>query len=135
MFKEARRESGKSAELMFYFQMNSIQQPSPPQSPLSLSTQPLLTSTLIERNKQSMPSPPQSQFPDDMVNKCPSYVYSKVSSSSLSMSSTKSSVLSTRVKDSSTAVVAVKTEVGLYHTICFMIDRQIDRQMGVSKQH
>ncbi|XP_022597535.1 synaptonemal complex protein 2 [Seriola dumerili] len=72
-----------------------------PRSPLSLSL-PLLTSTLLDLDKQSMPSPPQSPFPEDTINHDHLYGFSKVSSVSqvsLSQSSTKSSVLSRRVKD------------------------------------
>ncbi|XP_023283356.1 synaptonemal complex protein 2 [Seriola lalandi dorsalis] len=72
-----------------------------PRSPLSLSL-PLLTSTLLDLDKQSMPSPPQSPFPEDTINNDHLYGFSKVSSVSqvsLSQSSTMSSMLSCRVKD------------------------------------
>ncbi|XP_074501267.1 synaptonemal complex protein 2 [Sebastes fasciatus] len=85
-------------------EISPIQQrlPSATQSPLSLSARPLLTSTLLELDKPSMPSPPDSPFPEDTVNHGSRYGYSKVSSASwvsLSLSST---------KDSPTA--ALKTE-------------------------
>ncbi|XP_037627907.1 synaptonemal complex protein 2 isoform X6 [Sebastes umbrosus] len=85
-------------------EISPIQQrlPSATQSPLSLSARPLLTSTLLELDKPSMPSPPESPFPEDTVNHGSRYGYSKVSSASwvsLSPSST---------KDSPTA--ALKTE-------------------------
>nr|XP_020471326.1 synaptonemal complex protein 2 isoform X3 [Monopterus albus] len=79
-----------------------------PQSPLS--TQPLLTSTLFELDKPSMPSPPQLPFPEDSVNHGHHYDYSKMSSVSqvlLSQSSTESSVWTSRVNDSPTAVPLV----------------------------
>ncbi|XP_040915914.1 synaptonemal complex protein 2-like [Toxotes jaculatrix] len=81
-----------------------------PRSPLCLSTRPLLTSTLSELEKPSMQSPPQSPFPEDTVNHGCLYGFSKVSSVSqvsLSQSSTKSSALISRVKDSSSAVLTV----------------------------
>lgn len=70
-----------------------------------------------------MPSAPQSPFPEDPTNHGSYSSFSKVSSVSLSQSSTKSSVLTRGVKDSATAALAVfhKTEVGLFHTF-FMID-------------
>ncbi|XP_070695015.1 synaptonemal complex protein 2 [Pempheris klunzingeri] len=80
---------------------------SPPRSPLSLSAQPLLTSTLLELDQPSVSSHSQSPFPEDSHG-C-HYVFSKVSSVSMSQSSTKSSVLTSRVKDSSTAA-SHKTE-------------------------
>ncbi|XP_049921300.1 synaptonemal complex protein 2-like [Epinephelus moara] len=89
--------------------------PSTPPSPLSLSTRHLLTSTLLELDKPSMPSPPQSPIPEDTTNYGNCHDFSKVSSVSWvsqSQSSSKSSVLSSRVKDSHTAAPAVshKTE-------------------------
>ncbi|XP_039657476.1 synaptonemal complex protein 2 isoform X4 [Perca fluviatilis] len=96
-------------------ELSPIQQhlPSAPQSPLSLSTRPLLTSTL-ELDKPSMPSPPQSPFPEDTVNHGSHYSFSKVSSVSwlsLSQSSTKSSLLTRKVKDSPAGLaVSHKTE-------------------------
>lgn len=108
-------------------QISPVQQglPSTPQSPLSLSTRHLLTSTLLELDKPSMPSPPQSPIPEDTTNYGNCHDFSKVSSVSWvsqSQSSSKSSVLSSRVKDSHTAALAVphKTEVGLHHTLSFM---------------
>ncbi|XP_032375632.1 synaptonemal complex protein 2 isoform X3 [Etheostoma spectabile] len=90
-------------------EISPIQQhlPSTPRSPLSLSTQPLLTSTLLELDKPSMPSPPQSPLPEDTINHGSHYSFSKVSSVSwlsLSQSSTKSSLLTRRVKDSPVAL-------------------------------
>ncbi|XP_034732402.1 synaptonemal complex protein 2 isoform X2 [Etheostoma cragini] len=90
-------------------EISPIQQhlPSTPRTPLSLSTQPLLTSTLLELDKPSMPSPPLSPFPEDTVNHGSHYSFSKVSSVSwlsLSQSSTKSSLLTRRVKDSPAAL-------------------------------
>ncbi|XP_071331947.1 synaptonemal complex protein 2 isoform X2 [Trachinotus anak] len=86
-----------------------------PRSPLSLSTLPLLTSTLLDLDKPTMPSPPQSPFPEDTVNDDRLYGFSKVSSVSqvsLSQSSIKSSVLTSRVKDSPSTALTVshKTE-------------------------
>ena len=101
------------------FQMSPIQQPSPLPSPLSLPTVPLLTSTLLELDKVSLPSPSQSPFPGDTDNHGCRYGFSKISSVSqvsLSMSSTKSSVVSVGVKDSPTAVSSIKAEVGFKHT-------------------
>ncbi|XP_035863720.1 synaptonemal complex protein 2 isoform X6 [Sander lucioperca] len=97
-------------------EISPIQQhlPSTPRSPLSLSARPLLTSTLLELDNPSMPSPPQSPFPEDTVNHGSHYSFSKVSSVSwlsLSQSSTKSSLLTRRVKDSPAALaVSHKTE-------------------------
>ncbi|XP_053281245.1 synaptonemal complex protein 2 [Pleuronectes platessa] len=84
-----------------------------PQSPSPVFTQPLLTSTFFELDKPSLPSPPQSPFPEDNNNNL--YGISKVSSISrvsLSQSSTKSSVLTGRVKESPRAALTVfhKTE-------------------------
>ncbi|KAI3356815.1 hypothetical protein L3Q82_003476 [Scortum barcoo] len=67
----------------------------------------VLTSTHLELDKPSMPSAPQSPFPEDTVNHSCHYSLSKVSSVSLSQSSIKSSVLIGRVKDSPTAALAV----------------------------
>ncbi|XP_070825464.1 synaptonemal complex protein 2 [Chaetodon trifascialis] len=89
-------------------EMSSFPQPSPPRSPLSLSTLPLLTSTLLELGKPSMPSPPQSPFTEDDSGH--RYAFSKVSSVSLSLSSTESAVLSSRVKDSSITVLPLRIE-------------------------
>ncbi|XP_036958544.1 synaptonemal complex protein 2 isoform X4 [Acanthopagrus latus] len=100
--------AGPSAE-----EMSPIQQPSPLPSPLSLPTVPLLTSTLLELDKVSLPSPSQSPFPGDTDNHGCRYGFSKISSVSqvsLSMSSTKSSVVSVGVKDSPTAVSSIKAE-------------------------
>ncbi|XP_054465353.1 synaptonemal complex protein 2 [Anoplopoma fimbria] len=80
--------------------------PSASQSPFSLSYRPLLTSTLLELDKPSMPSPPQSPFPEDTVNQGSHYSFSKVSSVSY-VSSTQSSVITRRVKDNPTATLAV----------------------------
>ncbi|XP_069382156.1 synaptonemal complex protein 2 [Paralichthys olivaceus] len=84
-----------------------------PQSPLPVFTQPLLTSSFFELEKPSLPSPPQSPFPED--NNSNLYGIGKVSSVtrvSLSQSSTKSSVLTGRVKESPSAALTVfhKTE-------------------------
>ncbi|XP_060930612.1 synaptonemal complex protein 2 [Limanda limanda] len=84
-----------------------------PQSPSPVFTQPLLTSTFFELDKPSLPSPPQSPFPED--NNSNLYGISKVSSISrvsLSQSSTKSSLLTGRVKESPRAALTVchKTE-------------------------
>lgn len=111
----------------FCFQMSPIQQPSPLPSPLSLPTVPLLTSTLLELDKVSLPSPSQSPFPEDTDNHGRHYGFSKISSVSqvsLSLSSTKSSVVSVGVKDSPTAVLSVKAEVGFNHTcdVFWLID-------------
>nr|XP_033486036.1 synaptonemal complex protein 2-like [Epinephelus lanceolatus] len=98
-------------------EISPVQQglPSTPPSPLSPSTRHLLTSTLLELDKPSMPSPPQSPIPEDTTNYGNCHDFSKVSSVSWvsqSQSSSKSSVLSSRVKDSHTANPAVshKTE-------------------------
>ncbi|KAM7404534.1 hypothetical protein PAMP_011876 [Pampus punctatissimus] len=88
------------------------QQPfSIPRSPLSLSARPLLTSTLLELDKPSMPSPSQSPFPEDTVNRGCHYGFSKVSPLS-QVSLSQSSVLSIKVKDSPTVSLAMshKTE-------------------------
>ncbi|XP_034446239.1 synaptonemal complex protein 2 isoform X5 [Hippoglossus hippoglossus] len=84
-----------------------------PQSPSPVFTQPLLTSTFFELDKPSLPSPPQSPFPED--NNSNLYGISKVSSISrvsLSQSSSKSSVLTGRVKESPRRALTVfdKTE-------------------------
>ncbi|XP_041654666.1 synaptonemal complex protein 2 [Cheilinus undulatus] len=79
--------------------------PSLPPSPLSPSAQPLLTSTLLEMDRPSMPSPPQSPFPEDKQG-C-TLSFSKMSSVSLSQYSIKSSVHSRGVKDSSTSALTV----------------------------
>ncbi|XP_075950789.1 synaptonemal complex protein 2 [Anarhichas minor] len=80
--------------------------PSAPQSPFSLSARPLLTSTLVELDKPSMPSPLQSPFLEDSVNHGSHYSFSKVSSVSW-VSSTQSSVLTSGVKDSPAAALPV----------------------------
>ncbi|KAM9855210.1 uncharacterized protein sycp2 [Aulostomus maculatus] len=70
---------------------------SAPQSPLSLSSHPLLTSTLLELDKPCMPSPPQSPFPDVTVGYDCHYgltEVSPVSQVSLNQSSAKSSSVS-----------------------------------------
>ncbi|KAF0036416.1 hypothetical protein F2P81_011728 [Scophthalmus maximus] len=54
-----------------------------PESPLSLSAQPLLTSTFFEPDKPSMPSLPQSPFVEDTDNHGSFYGFSKVSSVSV----------------------------------------------------
>ncbi|XP_059189388.1 synaptonemal complex protein 2 isoform X2 [Centropristis striata] len=79
-----------------------LQLTSAAQSPLSLSTRPLFTSTLLN---PSVPSPPQSPLPEDIVNHG-SHFYSKVSSVSW-VSLSQSSVISNRVGDSPTAALAV----------------------------
>ncbi|XP_053173914.1 synaptonemal complex protein 2 [Scomber japonicus] len=84
---------------------------SAPRPTLSLSTCPLLTSTFLEPDKPSLPSPPQSSFPEDTVNHGHIYGFNKVSPvSRLSLS--QSSVLSSRVKDSPAVSLAMshKTE-------------------------
>ncbi|KAM9350340.1 LOW QUALITY PROTEIN: synaptonemal complex protein 2 [Symphorus nematophorus] len=91
-------------------EMSPVQQASPPRSPLTLSSLPLLTSTVLELDKPAMPSPPQSPVPEDTVHH--HYDFSKLSSvsqDSLSLSSTRSLELSDRVKESPSAVLA-KTE-------------------------
>ncbi|XP_056279683.1 synaptonemal complex protein 2 [Pseudoliparis swirei] len=89
-------------------EMNPIEErlPSATPSPFPLSAQPLLTSTLLELEKTSIPSPPQSPFPEDTFNHGSHYSFSKVSSVSW-VSSTKSSVLSSRVKSSPAAALNV----------------------------
>ncbi|XP_027144283.1 synaptonemal complex protein 2 isoform X2 [Larimichthys crocea] len=87
------------------------QQSSPPRSPLALSTLPLLTSTLLELEKPPIPipSPPQSPLLEDTAHNYGfNFDFSKVSS--VSLSSTKSSVFSIRVKDSSAEVLDVEEE-------------------------
>ncbi|CAK6951244.1 synaptonemal complex protein 2 [Scomber scombrus] len=84
---------------------------SAPRPTLSLSTSPLLTSTFLELDKPSMPSPPQSSFHEDTVTHGHIYGFNKVSPvSRLSLS--QSSVLSIRVTDSPAVSLAVshKTE-------------------------
>ncbi|XP_071372422.1 synaptonemal complex protein 2 [Centroberyx affinis] len=93
-------------------EMSPIQQPlsSAPQSPLSLSSQHLLTSTALELDKSSMPSPTQLQTPGDTLNHGLCYdsiKVSPVSRVSLSQSSTKSSVPIARVKGSATAALVL----------------------------
>ncbi|XP_068454092.1 synaptonemal complex protein 2 isoform X2 [Clinocottus analis] len=87
-------------------EMNPIKEclPSAPQSPFSLSARPLLTSTLLELEKASNSSPPQSPFPED--NHGSHYSLSKVSSVSW-VASTQSSVLTSRVKESPAVALAV----------------------------
>ncbi|XP_073325885.1 synaptonemal complex protein 2 [Pagrus major] len=99
--------AGPSAE-----ENSPVQQPSPPSSPLSRPAVPLLTSTLLELDKVSLPSPPQLPFPEDTVNHGQHYGFSmsSISQVSLSVSSTKSSVVSIGVKDSPTAVSSIKAE-------------------------
>ncbi|KAL6119851.1 sycp2l [Pungitius sinensis] len=70
-----------------------------PCSPVSLCTRPLLTSTLLEQDKPSTPSPPPS--PEDSVNHGSLYGFSKVSSVSW-VSCSQSSGLISRVKTSPT---------------------------------
>ncbi|XP_037336951.2 synaptonemal complex protein 2 [Pungitius pungitius] len=72
---------------------------SSPCSPVSLCTRPLLTSSLLELDKPSMPSPPPS--PEESVNHGSLYGFSKVSSVSW-VSSSQSSVHISRVKTSPT---------------------------------
>ncbi|CAG6021345.1 unnamed protein product [Menidia menidia] len=87
--------------------------PSAPLSPLSPSTQPMLTSTLLELDNGHVTSPPQSPFPEDTVSHGCHLEFSKVSSGSfvsVNHSSTKSSVRIKRVKDSSTAALSLKSE-------------------------
>ncbi|XP_074537165.1 synaptonemal complex protein 2 [Halichoeres trimaculatus] len=89
------------------------QEPSPLlQTPLQPSAQPLLTSTLLEQDKPAMPSSPQSPYPEHTVSHSCHFSLSKVSSVSLSQSSTKSSKHSSRVKNSVTSAFTVshKTE-------------------------
>ncbi|XP_029132895.2 synaptonemal complex protein 2, partial [Labrus bergylta] len=81
--------------------------PSLSESGLPLSDQPLLTSTLLELDKPSMPSPHQSPFTEDAIQQDYYLNFSKVSSVSLSQSSTKSSVHNKRAKDSPTSALAV----------------------------
>ncbi|XP_026188403.1 LOW QUALITY PROTEIN: synaptonemal complex protein 2 [Mastacembelus armatus] len=83
-----------------------------PVPPLSLSSQPLLTFTLLELERPSMPSPPQSPYPEDTVDPGHHYGLGKVSQVSLSQLSSKSSVLTSSVKDSPSSALAVshKTE-------------------------
>ncbi|XP_051805719.1 synaptonemal complex protein 2 [Acanthochromis polyacanthus] len=88
---------------------------SAPQSPLSLSTQFLMTSTLLDLDKPPVPSPAQSPLPEESVNYGHHSGFSKVSSASLastSRSSAKSLAVTSRVKDSSTGslTVSLKTE-------------------------
>ncbi|KAK2851247.1 hypothetical protein Q5P01_007523 [Channa striata] len=89
---------------------------SKPSSLYSAQKKPLLTSTLLELDKPSTPSLPQLPFPEDTVNHGSHCGFSKASTGSqvsLSQSSTKSSGLMERVKDSPTAALAVslKTEI------------------------
>ncbi|XP_028266468.1 synaptonemal complex protein 2 [Parambassis ranga] len=75
-------------------------------------TKPLLSSTVIEMDNPPMPSPPQSPFHRDSVNYSHQNGLSKESSlslDSLSQSSTKSSILSCRDKNSS-VLLAVSRE-------------------------
>ncbi|XP_042347777.1 synaptonemal complex protein 2-like [Plectropomus leopardus] len=90
-------------------EISPIQQCRPSSGRSPLSTRPLLTSTLLEQDKPSMPSPPQSPFLDDTINQGSHYGFSKVSSASwVSLSqSSKSSVLISRVKDSPAPAPAV----------------------------
>uniref|UniRef100_A0AAQ5XNA1 Uncharacterized protein n=1 Tax=Amphiprion ocellaris TaxID=80972 RepID=A0AAQ5XNA1_AMPOC len=88
---------------------------SAPQSPLSLSTRPLLTSTLLDLDRPPVPSPAQSPFPEESINYAHHSGFSKVSSASLvslSPSSTKSLIAMSRVKDSPTGSLTepLKTE-------------------------
>ncbi|XP_075331608.1 uncharacterized protein sycp2 [Odontesthes bonariensis] len=83
---------------------------SAPQSPLTLSSRPLLTSTLLELDSARVTSSPQSTFPEDTISHGCHLDFSKVSTGSfvsLSQSSTKSSVLSKRIKARSTAALSV----------------------------
>ncbi|XP_024862049.1 synaptonemal complex protein 2 isoform X1 [Kryptolebias marmoratus] len=79
---------------------------SAPRALLSPSTQPLLTSTLLELDKPPVASPSSSPIPEDTVSYSCHLDFSKVSSgslASLSHSSPKSSVLSPKIKNSSSA--------------------------------
>ncbi|XP_035992236.1 synaptonemal complex protein 2 [Fundulus heteroclitus] len=77
-------------------------------APQSLSsTQPLLTSTLLELDKPPVPSPPQSPFPGDNGCHLDLSKVSSVSLGSLSQSSPQSSVLSGKIKESSTGVLTM----------------------------
>lgn len=111
---------------VFCFQKSPIQQCLSPAllCPLSLSSQPLLTSTLLELDKPSVPSRPQSPFPEDIVKHGLHYGFSLSAVSQVSLSqSSKSSGLTKGVKCSPTASLAVshKAEVkrALLH-LCFM---------------
>ncbi|KAM8864625.1 uncharacterized protein sycp2 [Spinachia spinachia] len=86
-------------------EINPIEQclSSSPRSPVSLCTRPLLTSTLLEQDKPSMPSPPPS--PEDSVNQGSHDGFSKVSSVSW-VPSSQSSVLTSGVKTSPTTSLA-----------------------------
>ncbi|CAJ1085456.1 synaptonemal complex protein 2 isoform X8 [Xyrichtys novacula] len=84
--------------------------PSPNLFHLPLSAQPLLTSTLLEQDNPAMPSPPLSPFPEETVSHGYHLSLSKVSSVSLSQSSSKSSVHSRSVQNSLTAAFAVSHE-------------------------
>ncbi|KAK1898688.1 Synaptonemal complex protein 2 [Dissostichus eleginoides] len=90
-------------------EISSIQQSlhSAPPLPLSPSARPLLTSTFLELEKPPMSSPPQSPIPEVTVSS--RYGFSKMSSVSWvsSQSSTKSSVLTSRVKESPDDSLAV----------------------------
>ncbi|XP_008273995.1 synaptonemal complex protein 2 [Stegastes partitus] len=92
-------------------EMGTVQQrpSSAAQSNFTLSARPLLTSTLLELDKPPVPSPPQSPSPEDSVNCGHHSGFSKVSSASLvslSQSSIKSLVMSSRIKGSPAASVA-----------------------------
>ncbi|KAK9515487.1 hypothetical protein VZT92_026131 [Zoarces viviparus] len=78
--------------------------PSAPPSPFSLSARPLMTSTFVELDKPSMPSPLQSPFLEVTVNHGSHYSFSQVSSASLGSST---SVITSGVKDSPAAALPV----------------------------
>ncbi|KAM3617871.1 uncharacterized protein V6R79_012194 [Siganus canaliculatus] len=88
-------------------EMSPVQQRPTASPPSPLCTLPLLSSTVVEQDKLSMPSPPQLQFVEDQ------YSLSKVSVASLNSqhsSSAESSGLNNRVKDMQAAVLVVSTE-------------------------
>ncbi|KAM6924887.1 synaptonemal complex protein 2 [Xenentodon cancila] len=107
---------------------------SAPQSFLSPSSQPLLTSTLLELDKPTVTSPPQSPVPEDVVGLECNLEFGKVSSGSLvslSQSSSKSSGLS--YKDTTTAglTVSPKTELS---PLRLVVHYDVPNRIGPSRK-
>ncbi|XP_028308865.1 synaptonemal complex protein 2 isoform X2 [Gouania willdenowi] len=105
---------------------------SAPQSPLSLPTEPLLTSTAIEQVKPQVPSPSQSPYPKDS-DYGQRFAFAKklpVFKASLSQSSSKSSVVTGRIKESPSPPQNVSPKIE--KTPSSDQDRELQKQPHVS---